>query len=284
MNIAIATCSSIPNLLGSDQEIMQLLKAKGIDAEAKIWDDECIEWSEYDVVLIRTVWGYHLKYEHFISWLKKLEDIGVKVLNSINILKENVHKFYLQRMEAAGIEIIPSFFINRGTDLEFTNIQNLGWEKAVIKPAVSASSHNTELFDPMNAESVRGEFAQLVKTSDFLIQKFIPEIQSFGELSIIFFNREYSHTVLKTAEENEFRVQSEFGGMTERYYPSSSVIESAQKVLNQFEGNLLYARIDGVLIEDKFVLMEAEMVEPDLFFKYKPDSNKVFVSAMMDLL
>ena len=280
MKIAIATCNKVPALTENEQLILPLLSEREMMTIACVWDDESINWSEYDLVIIRSIWDYHLNFERFQVWLNHLENLNISVLNNVEVLRENSHKFYLQRLMDEDCSVIPTQFISAGTSLESIEPK---WDKAVIKPAISASSYRTELFEFSQWNHIVEKFSKWTKSTDFLIQKFIPEIQSFGELSIIFFNRKYSHTIIKRAKANEFRVQSEYGGKSELYHPSYSVIESASNVLSKFNGPILYARIDGTIINDQFVLMEAELVEPELFMHLAPGSREQFVNSISDL-
>jgi len=97
------------------------------------------------------------------------------------------------------------------------------------------------------------------------VQKFMPEIQTQGESSFIFFHGEFSHAVGKLPATGDFRVQTEFGGSVREFIPSRSVIDAATEVLRGVEYQPLYARVDGLEREGKFVLMELELIEPILF-------------------
>lgn len=284
MKLAIATCSKVPVLTQSDKQLLPLFHSTGLIVEIQTWNDSTVDWSIYDVILIRTIWDYHLNYELFLKWLVRLKKLEVRVLNSIDILKNNAHKFYLKQIEQSGIEIVPTMYIEKKSELKLNTLGNRSWSKVVIKPAVSASSYRTKLFDIQDVDLIKKEYNKWLQSDDFLVQKFIPEIRSFGELSIIFFNRKYSHSVLKTAKENEFRVQSEYGGSTSSYFPDKAIIDTAQKILSLIEGDALYARIDGTIIEDRFVLMEIELIEPELFFDFAEKSREVFVSSFWQLV
>ena len=281
MNIAIATCHKVPTLTDSEKLLIPLYLQKGIIAAPEVWNSTKVKWEKYEVIIIRSLWDYHLRPKLFLTWLSLLKSLGIKVLNDANIIKENHNKFYLKNLEKKGVSIVPTQYIPSGQPLE---VDELNWDKMVIKPAISASSYRTKLFKKEEFEEIQKEYEEWLKTSDYLIQKFIPEIQSFGELSIIFFNRKYSHTILKTATSNEFRVQSDFGGKSQVYKPTKRIIETAERIISMQTGDLLYARIDGTIINENFVLMEAELIEPELFFNLAPKSTNSFVNATLELL
>ncbi|WP_411028896.1 RimK family alpha-L-glutamate ligase [Spongiimicrobium sp. 3-5] len=284
LRLGIVTCSTVPNLTESEQALIPLFATQEIIADALVWNDASIVWKDYDYLIIRSLWDYHLHLKDFLKWLEDLENYGVKTLNALPLLKSNAHKFYLKELEKQGFTIVPTIFHEKTKPLDLSSLQGSGWKKAVIKPAVSASAFLTEKFEVGNFDNIEKKFNGLAHGRDLLIQKFMPQIQSFGELSIIFFNRKYSHTVLKTAVPNEFRIQSEFGGVAHGYEPNASIIETAAHILSAFEGDILYARVDGLVHDGNFILMELELIEPELFFDHKKGALERFVEATLEII
>ena len=43
----------------------------------------------------------------------------------------------------------------------------------------------------------------------------------------------------------------------------------------------VYARIDGILQNGRFVLMEAELIEPELYFLFVPAAAETFADALL---
>ena len=181
-----------------------------------------------------------------------------------------------------GIPVIPTEFVERKSkiDLNFV-LENRKWEKAVIKPAISGSAYKTYVVSH-NEPGIQSKLDELLTDNDVLIQKFIDEIQT-GEWSLLFFNKKYSHSVLKVPKDNDFRVQAVFGG--EYLYNEAPVklIEQAQKIVDNVKGELLYARVDGIYINETLYLMELELIEPDLFLN-SPEAQKNFVKALLEKL
>ena len=165
MKIAIATCNKVPALTENEQLILPLLSEREMMTIACVWDDESINWSEYDLVIIRSIWDYHLNFERFQVWLNHLENLNISVLNNVEVLRENSHKFYLQRLMDEDCSVIPTQFISAGTSLESIEPK---WDKAVIKPAISASSYRTELFEFSQWNHIVEKFSKWTKSTDFL--------------------------------------------------------------------------------------------------------------------
>jgi len=284
MRIAIITCKEVPRLIESERPLLDLFKSKGITAHIAIWDDPTIDWRIYDYLVIRSIWDYHLRPDKFIAWLDLLESNNVPTLNSIDLLRANYHKFYLEKLSKEGVPIVPTYFIDKKSKLDLSFLKSQGCSRAVIKPAVSASSFYTKAFDISDIKLVEEEYKDISTVRDLLVQEFMPEVINEGELSIIFLGGEYAYTVLKTAKKGEFRVQSEYGGSARLIEPDAYIIAEAAKVLSKCIDNVLYARVDGVIRKGQFMLMEIELIEPDLFFNLVPDARSRFVLCCMNLM
>jgi len=62
------------------------------------------------------------------------------------------------------------------------------------------------------------------------------------------------------------------------------LILKAQKVVDTFKEDLLYARVDGILIDQELYLMEVECIEPDLYFNLSENSLDRFVASIVKLI
>jgi len=156
------------------------------------------------------------------------------------------------------------------------------WEKAVIKPIIGASAHSVFLVDRRNAKELQTQIDELIKHTEVMIQPFIKEIQTEGELSIMFIGGEYSHSVVKSPSENDFR-SNYFGNAVKRIEPGEEIIRQAKSVYDVIDTPLLYARIDGINVNNKLKLMEFELIEPYLFFELYPQSTEKFAEAVIKL-
>lgn len=284
MNIGILTCEKLPELIASDQQIIPELAQHGIKAKAIIWDDPTINWTEFDYLIFRSTWDYFEKETEFNHWLEKIEKLGVKTLNPIAIIKQNKHKFYLRNLEKEGVCILPTLFIDKTNNLNLAALIPTHWKKAVIKPAFSAGSYQTEVFEVTNIEKINRDYQNIASEKEILLQEFMPEIQTLGETSFIFFNKQFSHAVNKKPVDGDFRIQVQFGGKYSLVQPNAELIKKAQKIVNTFPEKLLYARVDGIAIENELHLMEVECIEPDLYFNLAEGSLTRYVNAIIELI
>ena len=284
MYIALLTCENLPDLLPADQQLIPLLAKYNIKAVSAVWDDQSIDWTQFNYLVFRNTWDYFEKETAFNRWLKHIENLGIKCLNSIDIIKQNKHKFYLRELEKEGIKIIPTLFIDKTQNLNLSEITPSHWKKTVIKPAFSGGAYQTSVFEIKDIEKINREYLSIASGKELLLQEFIPEIQSLGETSFIFFNKKFSHCVNKKPMEGDFRVQVQFGGQYTLITPSPDLITKALKVVETFQSDLLYARVDGIIINEELYLMEIECIEPDLYFAMSEGSDERFVQALLELI
>jgi hypothetical protein len=278
--IALLTCQRLPNLTEPDQLLIPHFRNHGITAEPVIWNDPEVDWKKYDYLIIRNTWDYYTQSDAFFKWLNTLRDQHVRMLNPVDVVLSNMHKFYLRDFQQNGVQIIPTLFSDKSSPISFDKLTEKNWQKIVIKPAISAGSYLTKTFH--TSELTKASFNEIMEGNDWLIQPFIPEIEQQGELSMIFFNDQFSHAVVKTPKDGDFRVQRQYGGKYQMIQPDKQLITIGENIIKQIPQKLLYARVDGVMIDGIFNLMELELIEPDLYFEFGDDIKQRFVTAVLE--
>ena len=284
MKIGILTCDKCPGLAPRDQHLIPLFEQQNIETDNLVWNDPKVDWNAYDGLIFRSVWDYHLLPKQFDGWLNFMEAKNIPTLNPIPVIRNNQHKFYLRQLQQQGVTIVPTVFIDKTQNLDLSAVTERNWHQAVIKPAISASSYLTTMFNAAEAQQIEDRYRSVAAERDLLLQPFMPEIIANGEISLIFFNRKYSHAVTKSADEGDFRVQAEFGGKHEAIHPTKNIIEAAEYILSLIAGPLLYARVDGIIQNNQFMLMELELIEPDLYFDADVLASKRYVDSAIELL
>jgi glutathione synthase/RimK-type ligase-like ATP-grasp enzyme len=276
--LALATSADHAELHSSDLPLVDALRAAGLDPIAEVWTDPSVDWSAYDAVLLRSVWDYHLRYDEFTEWLAQLDKAGVQVLNDSGLARWNGDKGYLLELRERGVAIVPSQ-IAAGECLHEV-VAGLDGQEIVIKPTVGAGASHTirGIAGSPELEQAMDELPDAV----YLVQPFQPEIQTDGELSLIFIDGEYSHAVVQRPVAGDYRVQLMFGGVATVTDPSPDVLESARAVLAAVGGQPLYARVDGVVVNGRFLLMELELIEPYLFLPESPQATQKLAAAVAE--
>jgi glutathione synthase/RimK-type ligase-like ATP-grasp enzyme len=280
-NVALITWAGLPEGAESEQLLAPHLKARGVEARMVDWRDASVDFSGFDLVVLRSCWDYHLRAKEFADWLERTAAV-VPVLNDPNIVHWNSNKFYLQSLDNPSLRIAPTCFVSSNARLQQSDLSLMrGWLKAVVKPAVSASAHKTWLFEREKLPSLE-KLKELMSGEDFLVQQFIPEIETQGEISFIYIDGEFSHAVLKRPAGGDFRVQVEHGGSAEPLVPPESLLRQADAIARAVPQvrESLYCRLDAVDQNGSLILMELELIEPELFLGLAEGAAKRFAEAI----
>jgi glutathione synthase/RimK-type ligase-like ATP-grasp enzyme len=280
--IALANSADHAELHPHDLPLADALRTAGFDPVAEIWTDPSVDWSAYDAVLLRSVWDYHVRYLEFTEWLGQLDKAGVPVLNETDLIRWNADKRYLLELRERGVAIVPSQ-VAAGACLREV-VAGLDGQEIVIKPTVGATAHHT-IRGTAGSEELSRAMDEL-PDDVYLVQPFLPEIQSEGEWSLIFLDGEFSHAVLKRAAAGDYRVQDDFGGTAELLEPPAAVLDGATAALAAADTRRapVYARVDGIVTTGRFLLMELELIEPDLFLPLAPTSSTRLATAIANRL
>lgn len=282
--IALVTYKENPKLPDGEQLLYKELKRRGFQVSEIPWDKSGIDWKDFDRVILRTSWDYHVRVKEFVAWLNRLKKESVNFWNPIDVIMWNIDKHYLRDLMAKKIPIIPTLFIDQKQhyDLE-KNIIQLETNTVIVKPTIGISAYGVKKFDKNHSTTIKQYVDQLLIQGDVMLQKFMPQILTQGEYSFIFFDKKYSHASLKKPSPTDYRTQPHFGGSEGVAYPSPGLISQAKKVVDSVESPLLYARVDGIDDNGVLRLMELEIAEPYLFFEQDQQATNRFIKAMLKL-
>ena len=123
------------------------------------------------------------------------------------------------------------------------------------------------------------KIARIIKNEDMMIQEFQQSILTKGEVSLMLIGGKFTHSILKKAKKNEFRVQDDFGGTVHNYNASKEEIKFAENTILKIKPTPVYARIDIIIDNNnKIALSELELIEPEMWFR----KNKTAASILAD--
>ena len=269
--VALVSYAACPQLTDDDRLLIPAFARRGVCAVPAVWDAD-INWSRFDRVVLRSCWDYHLRLSEFLTWLEQLERSDIPLSNSARLVRWNADKNYLRELHARGVRIPPTFWIEEHQECDVATIlRKMGWASAIAKPVVSASAHGLQQIFVDRPTAIRGPV---------IIQPFLTEVPNHGEWSLVFLGGEYSHSVLKRAAPGDFRVQWQYGGTATSAEPHPEVLRAATKIIGSLQ-QADYARVDGIVCGDDFVLMELELIEPVLFLKLGNAADR-FVQAILN--
>lgn len=273
--LALATCRDLADLIDDERLLVQDLAAHGVEAVPAVWDDPSVDWRSFDAVLIRTTWDYSARHDAFLAWFAQLEGMGVTVWNSLPMMRWNLDKRYLFRFAGQGVPLLPTRHVPRGDTESLASILDAdGIQDAVVKPVVSAGAARTWRVSRREAVAREALYRREVELSDLLVQAYAPEIVSEGEWSLLYFDGEFSHALVKHPGSGDFRVQEKHGGWYDVRQPSTDLIEQGARILSLLEETPVYARVDGIVRDGRLHLMELELLEPQLFLALVPEASK----------
>lgn len=281
VRLALATCATLPSWEVDDRPFHDALAARGIDAPQIVWDDPFVDWSAFDAVLIRTTWDYQEKRDAFVAWAERMP---VPLYNPVEIIRWNTHKSYLRELEARGVPIIPTEWLERGTAPDIARIcRQHGWRRGFLKPCVGATSRETLRFDAGDP-AAQQHADRLLAQEDLMLQPYLSRVETDGELSAIFIDGELTHGVRKVPVPGDYRVQDDFGAKDFAIpFPDVALAQRAVDAVGAGHA-LLYARADFIESDNGLQLTELELVEPSLFFRHAPHAADRLADVISNLL
>jgi glutathione synthase/RimK-type ligase-like ATP-grasp enzyme len=285
VDVAFVTCAKLPEMTADDRLAADVLREKGIAVVSAVWDDPAVDWRRFGCVVIRSAWDYHHQQEGYAAWLRRCAADRVNLWNPPPAVLNNMNKRYLSDLTRRGVDVVPTEYLelDHGQNLRGL-LERRGWDQAVVKPAVSASAYRTWRTSLATAERDQPAFDEDSHLHEVLVQPHVEEIVTRGEWSLVFFGGQYSHGVIKQPAAGDFRVQGELGGTAASAQAPDHLIDAARHILSFSPSPLLYARVDGVERERRFMLMELEINEPYLFIGLDADAAVRFAEAIEAVL
>jgi len=283
-SIALATCRDLPDWEVDDGPLRAALDAAGAAWADVPWDDGRVDWSSFDAVLVRTTWDYTRRKDEFVAWARRVE-AATRLFNPAEVIEWNTDKRYLRSLEAAGVPVIPTIWIERGERPRIAErLAGTGWARAFLKPSVGATAEGTLPFDvdPAGLEAAETHAAGLLAERSVLLQPFLDRVRTEGECSMILVDGEVAHGVRKVPVPGDYRVQDDFGAHDEPWRPGPDDLKLGRRAVDATGFDLLYARVDLIADDQgRLRLTELELVEPSLFLRHGPNTAELLVRALL---
>jgi hypothetical protein len=282
--VGLATSSVLPQLDADDRPLIGALADRGVTAEPVVWDDRAVDWSAYDLVVVRSTWDYSARRDEFVAWAESVP----RLENPADVIRWNTDKGYLRTLEDAGVPVIPTIWLDpsRHFSKRAVHTRMPAFGDFVVKPVVSAGAKDTGRYQPVSAESralaIKHAMELLDSDRAVMIQPYVTSVDTAGETCLVFVDGELRHAARKNAlltgprktvglyqEEKMSAVQA-----------SEAQVEVATRALDVARAELgrdvpfLYARVDLVTRDDGTPLViELELTEPSLWMQYSGDAK-----------
>jgi glutathione synthase/RimK-type ligase-like ATP-grasp enzyme len=267
--IVVATCDQLDHPTPSIDLLLKALRSRGLDAEHKAWRTTSVgDFAAAELVLPLCFWDHHGALAHFIERVGAVESAGGRLLNHPEILRWNFRKTYLLEVQRAGLSVPPTVHLNQvdGGKVERLMRQR-EWDSVVVKPVSGQDGHGLVKLEI----DERDRWPDLsFPGQEALVQAFQPDIATFGETTLTFFAGEFSHAVRRVPAQAEWRANRQFGVQVEAVSVTDNVVADAKHYLACVPGHPLYARVDGIVRPDGFLLMELELIDPYLYLEFAP--------------
>lgn len=283
--IAFLTLEDVADFVIDDALAVAELQRRGWDAAEVPWSLP-IDWSTYDLVLIRSTWDYFSRTAEFLATLRAIEAGGAQLENPVRVVEWNIDKRYLRDLEARGVPVVPSVWGRGGTATSFAALfTTLQEREIVLKPTISAGAKDTFRLHAPLGDVMLQHLVDTFDGRDWFAQPFVRSVVTEGEYSLFYFDGHYSHAIQKVPKPGDFRVQEEHGGEIVAVQASVELRAVAEQVLAAIAPVPFQARIDLIRLDDgRLALMEAELIEPSLYLRMDPGAPSKFADAIEALL
>jgi glutathione synthase/RimK-type ligase-like ATP-grasp enzyme len=265
-DVALATCSVLPDLDADERLLIGALDACGLTAEPRVWDDPSVRWDDVRLVVIRSTWDYSDRRDAFLEWCAGVP----RVLNSLPVITWNTDKTYMRDLETAGIPIVPTTWLtpaSKAGDLLLPD------GHLVVKPAISSGSQHTSRYEPSDHAAARRHIERLrTHGRTVMVQPYVASVDAEGETGLIYIDGVFSHAVRKGPLLQATGVATDQLWAVEEITPrrpgadERDVAGATLDALPWPRTELLYARVDLVRgAGGAPLLLELELTEPSLF-------------------
>ncbi|WP_022868232.1 ATP-grasp domain-containing protein [Schaalia vaccimaxillae] len=293
--VTLVTSSTMPNLYRGEEGILDALAERGCDPSIKVWNDPDVDWTEAGMVVVRSVSDYPTQRDEFLAWTKTVP----KILNHPDILQWNTHKTYLRSLAKRGLPTIPTTWLEPEQNLTKHQIHTRfpASGEFIVKPAVSSGVRDIGRYTTNSTSQRQAAIAQvqelLGKGRPVMIQRYVEQVDTHGEISLVFFNGLVSHSVEKHPALHPSSISDP--NVHEAVVTADTANtqawqwgEEIRKVLHSYvrertgrDELFLFNRVDFVPDgEGSFLVMEVSLVDADLYLGATPEALGNFADAI----
>lgn len=271
----------VDNVLTEERLLVDALTRRGLSAERVDWARPDVDWSSYRTAIVRSTWDYFDRFDEFVPWIDRV-GAATHLLNAPSTIRWNVDKHYLLDLQRRGIAIVATEIVEPDAPRSLAAVMSdRGWDKVVIKPTVSGAGKNTFRVDTRTVAEFEGRFTALLGAGAMIVQPFVQDVVDRGEVTVVVIDGEPTHALLKRPQAGEFRVQDDHGGTLHDHQASAAELALAREAIGVCEPSVVYGRVDMVADHrGQPVVMELELVEPELWFRRNPTAADALAEAI----
>ena len=280
--VALVVNRGATDLHNDGPPLLAAFERLGIDTDIVGWGSGP-HWASFDGVLIRNSWDYIFDRDAFLAWAAEVAAV-TPLANSLDVLRWNTDKRYLRDLEAAGVPIVPTMWIEPGDDTP-----DVVWDEFVVKPSVSAGARFSARYS--RGSDIAAHVQQIhAGGAAAMVQPYVASIEDVGERGTYVFGGVVSHGIAKAAVLSSVRAPMEDLSASSHQLVSGATVDPpladfALRIAARAP-QLLYCRVDTVTgIDGEPILMELEATEPFLFLEHATSAAAdLFAVAVRDWL
>ena len=253
--VALATCAELPELDEDDAPLVAALAARDVEAVPAVWDDPAVDWTAFDLVVLRSTWDYAERRDAFLAWGRTLPHVA----NPVSVLEWNTDKErYLTDLQTAGVPIVPTRFIERGDALD------LPGGRFVVKPSISAGGRRSARFAPDEHDAAAGLVARIHDEGRVAMVQ--PLVDDVDETALVYIEGAFSHALRRRVPLPP-RQERAVLYLDEQLAPATAApdeLDIGAAAMACAPGSLLYGRVDLI----GGMVLELELAEPSLYLAF----------------
>jgi glutathione synthase/RimK-type ligase-like ATP-grasp enzyme len=298
-NVALVTAREALALDEDMPPLLLALRDQGVVADTPCWDDPNVDWSHYDVAVLRSTWDYADRLDEFLDWAERCSE-RTRLVNPPAVVRWNTDKHYLVHLAHAGVPVVPTRFVEPGMDAtaelsrflddgsgSFTVGDCGAFEQFVVKPSVGAGSRDAARYRRDERHRAQAHVARLLSAGrSVMLQPYLDRVDDYGETAVVYIGGRYSHAIRKgpLLQLDDALVKGLFApeqiSTREPDAEERRVAEAAYRACSLDQP--LYARMDLVRDDNGSpVVLEVELTEPSLFFIYAPEAAGRLADALL---
>ena len=278
-DVTLAGHAALPSGSFDDRLLADGLRRLGLSVRLAVWNDPTVDWSAGGVTVLRSTWDYHAEPRRWFDWLDRVS-AATSLINAAPLLRWNSEKTYIRDLRSRGVGCIETVFVAPDEVVRLDGItREHGWRDVVVKPAMGASARGAARFREA-AHEVVGQYhlEALQRAGVVLVQPFLPAVETTRERSLVLIGGRCVSAFTKPAFNTSLLAARDI----EPHNPQPHELELALAAVAAAPWPVDYARVDMVPVDGEALLMELELIEPDLGLRISSAALSAFVRMCAD--
>jgi glutathione synthase/RimK-type ligase-like ATP-grasp enzyme len=288
--IALVTARAARDLDEDLAPLFASLSGAGAAVRVVEWDDGEIDWSQFDLALLRSTWDYSMRLPEFLKWADFVSK-ATQLVNPTPVVRWNTDKHYLGELRQADVRTVPSTFVEPGDSASQVMNEFLVQHAAsefVVKPAISSGARDAQRYGRRELEAAILHIRRLLDAErSVVVQPYLDRVDADGETALIYFGGRFSHAIRKAALLRRGAASTRALFAAEHIsarVPKLDELRTAERALGAIPfATPLYARVDLIRDADAApCVLELELTEPSLFFAHAPGAVERFAALLLN--